>query len=30
MNNKIEMTMVLKNKEDYTEAERKSGDNELS
>ena len=25
MNNKIEMTMVLKNKEDYTEAERKSG-----
>ena len=30
MNNKIEMTMVLKNKEDYTETERKSGDNELS
>jgi len=30
MNNKIEMTMVLKNKEDYTEAERKSDDNELS
>ena len=25
MNNKIEITMVLKNKEDYTEAERKSG-----
>ena len=25
MNNKIEITMVLKNKEDYTETERKSG-----